>query len=317
MKKTIILISALAFATFANAAEIVLKPQGWKEGDSKKLTEELIRSHTDSTTGSTPRVVSTKKTPNKISVQSADSDKYIISIMSLDTGYTKSDSNSIFGAELAKKVRTTPLKFSLSKDGELGHSANYEEFEALFADSQHPFYKTFIIGNNKEDFEQRNLYTWGLIYWYMNKKFETDKELICKKKYNLGVSAPEIDTKMRVSVVNGKVTFESEVKLTEEAYFEEAKKGALLRLENQVESVTLEGSKEISESRKNDLRSIFAQQIDRQLKQIKEQRISIQIKETVVFDEKTGWLISFDKTTTTTSATSNSSTIIQNKFIIE
>lgn len=122
---------------------------------------------------------------------------------------------------------------------------------------------------------------------------------------------------MRVSVVNGKVTFESEVKLTEEAYFEEAKKGALLRLENQVESVTLEGSKEISESRKNDLRSIFAQQIDRQLKQIKEQRISIQIKETVVFDEKTGWLISFDKTTTTTSATSNSSTIIQNKFIIE
>ncbi|MEE1540917.1 MAG: hypothetical protein UF067_00485, partial [Paludibacteraceae bacterium] len=90
-----------------------------------------------------------------------------------------------------------------------------------------------------------------------------------------------------------------------------------LRLENQVESVTLEGSKEISESRKNDLRSIFAQQIDRQLKQIEEQRISIQIKETVVFDEKTGWLISFDKTTTTTSATSNSSTIIQNKFIIE
>ena len=145
MKKTIIFAVALAFATFANAAEIVLKPQGWKEGDSKKLTEELIRSHTDSTTGSTPRVVSTKKTPNKISVQSADSDKYIISIMTLDTGYTKSDSNSIFGAELAKKVRTTPLKFSLSKDGELGHSVNYEEFEALFADSQHPFYKTFII----------------------------------------------------------------------------------------------------------------------------------------------------------------------------
>ncbi|MBO5863055.1 MAG: hypothetical protein J6Q59_02170, partial [Paludibacteraceae bacterium] len=217
---------------------------------------------------------------------------------------------------LAKKVRTTPMKFSLSKDGEFGHAVNYEEFDALFTNPQHQLFKIWMIGNNKEEFEQKNLKPSAAIYWYMNKKFDTDKELICKKK-TIYFSF-EIETKVRVYVIDGKVIFESEAKLSEEEYFEEEKKKALLGLEKQVESATpLEGSKKISDSRKDDLRSIFKQRIEQQLEQVKEQRISAQINETVVFDEKTGWLISIDNKTTITSATSKASSIKQYKFIAE
>jgi hypothetical protein len=36
MKKVGLFIVAVAFAAFANAAEIVVKPQGWKAGDVRK-----------------------------------------------------------------------------------------------------------------------------------------------------------------------------------------------------------------------------------------------------------------------------------------
>lgn len=295
MRKIAFLLMAVAFVAFANAEEIILNPQGWKVGDSRNYNSVFVDKKGEITNGT---IV--------MSVSAIENDKYL-----LDYKNITDTTNNIFksltklvGDSVCAALNDFVYKISITKMGEFGHFENYEDFNNLFnKNTLIAMGMQAVIGSTQEDAETKYVPELQNIFWYMNKKFDTKKENVFKRNLTEEVAVyKDVETKVNLKVSNGKVTFKQTATLSEEDFYTATEKIVKERMNEMAKVMGVQPS-------------MFDEKIKETLDYLKENPVSMVFKETSVFDEKSGWLISTDKVAEIISA-STEKTSINSRYTI-
>lgn len=280
MKKVGLFIVAVAFAAFANAAEIVVKPQGWKTGD--------VRKYDCVTVDKDGEILNHAM---YVAVNSVEKDKYL---MDYQLAITDTASHSyqamkmILGDSVTAAMNDFVYKFSLNKNGEFGHFENYQDLNALFGKGLMAALVESMVGSSQKDAEDKYLSEMQNVYWYMNKKFDDKKENVIKRDFTVMITVfDDVETKVRVGSLEGKQTFVLTANISAEKVFATSEKTLRETMNNIAKSMGVQPS-------------MFEDKIKEKLDELKKAESTMAIKETVVFDEKTGWFISFDRVVETT-----------------
>lgn len=295
MRKIAFLLMAVAFVAFANAEEIILNPQGWKVGDSRNYNSVFVDKKGEITNGT---IV--------MSVSAIENEKYL-----LDYKNITDTTNNIFksltklvGDSVCAALNDFVYKISITKKGEFGHFENYEDFNNLFnKNTLIAMGMQAVIGSTQEDAETKYVPELQNIFWYMNKKFDTKKENVFKRNLTEEVAVyKDVETKVNLKVSNGKVTFKQTATLSEEDFYTATEKIVKERMNEMAKVMGVQPS-------------MFDEKIKEILDYLKENPVSMVFKETSVFDEKSGWLISTDKVVEIISA-STEKTSINSRYTI-
>lgn len=282
MKKVGLFIVAVAFAAFANAAEIVVKPQGWKAGD--------VRKYDCVTVDKDGEILNHAM---YVAVNSVEKDKYLMDyqLAITDTASLSYQTVKIMlGDSVTAAMNDFVYKFSLNKNGEFGHFENYQDLNALFGNGCLIGVLTeALVGSSQKDAEDKHLSEMQNVYWYMNKKFDDKKENVIKRDFTvITIVFDDVETKVRVGSLEGKQTFVLTANISAEKMFASSEKMLRETMNNMAKSMGVQPS-------------MFEDKIKETLDELKEEESTMAIKETVVFDEKTGWFISFDRVVEATS----------------
>lgn len=281
MKKISLFILAVALSAFAHAANIVLKPQGWKVGDSRSY-----------------KCVTVDKQGNIVNhdismkVNSMNNDKYFIDFKNIidTTSNQYLGVKKLFGEQLARDMNEFVYKVSFSKQGEFGNFENYKDLRGLFGGGMVESIITTIIGTSQQDAENMYLPEIQNIFWYMNKKFDENSDNIVKRNFTEKISIyKDVEANVKVESSRGKLIFTLTANLSEEEFFLETEKSYREMMNNMAKSMGVQPS-------------MFEDKVKEQMDELKKSRLSAVIKEKAVFDEKTGWLISYDRVMETNSA---------------
>ena len=282
MKKVGLFIVAVAFAAFANAAEIVVKPQGWKAGDVRKYDCVTVNNKNGEILNYAMSVA----------VNSVEKDKYL---MDYQLAITDTASLSyqtmkmMLGDSVTAAMNDFVYKFSLNKNGEFGHFENYQDLNALFGKGLMGALMESLVGSSQKDAEYKYLSEMQNVYWYMNKKFDDKKENVIKRDFTVTITVfDDVETKVRVGSLEGKQTFVLTANISAEKVFASYEKMLRETMNNMAKSMGVQPS-------------MFDAKLKESLDELKEAESTMAIKETVVFDEKTGWFISFDRVVEATS----------------
>ena len=280
--KKIVLLSVAALLSIAVSAEnFVVKPNGWKAGDSRSYDCVTVSNNGE-----------IDRNDMSLAVSSVAKDKYLIDYKSV------SDSSEnqykmlkmMLGDSIAEAMKNFVYMVSLSKDGEFGHFENYKDVAGLFGGGLFESVMTSMIGTSQEDAENKIVPEIKDICWYMNKKFDSKKENVFKRNFTEKITVfKDVEVKVRAGAQEGKVTFVMTADLSEEIVFAASEKALKDVMNEMAKSMGVQPS-------------MFDAKIKETLDELKKQENSIAIKETVVFDEKTGWLVSYDRVVETTSA---------------
>ncbi|MBE6328932.1 MAG: hypothetical protein E7072_02280 [Bacteroidales bacterium] len=281
MKKIIFLVVAVSLAIFANASDVVLNPRGWKVGDSRSY-----------------KCVTVDKQGNIVNhdismkVNSMNKDKYFIDFKNIidTTSNQYLGVKKLFGEQLARDMNEFVYKVSFSKQGEFGNFENYKDLRGLFGGGMVESIITTIIGTSQQDAENKYLPEIQNIFWYMNKKFDENSDNIVKRNFTEKISIyKDVEANVKVESSRGKLIFTLTANLSEEEFFLETEKSYREMMNNMAKSMGVQPS-------------MFEDKVKEQMDELKKSRLSAVIKEKAVFDEKTGWLISYDRVMETNSA---------------
>jgi hypothetical protein len=275
--KKIVLLSVAALLSIAVSAEnFVVKPNGWKAGDSRSY--DFVKVSKNGEIG---------RNDMSLAVSSVAKDKYLIDYKSV------SDSSEnqykrlkmMLGDSIVEAMNNFVYKVSLSKDGEFGHFENYKDMAGLFGSGLFESVMTSMIGTSQEDAENKIVPEIKDICWYMNKKFDSKKENVFKRDFTETITVfKDVEVKVRAGAQEGKVTFVMTADLSEEIVFAASEKALKDAMNEMAKAMGIQ-------------MSAFEGKLQEKLNDLKQQKLSMTIKETVVFDEETGWLISYDKVT--------------------
>jgi hypothetical protein len=274
MKKVSFLVSLIVFTVFANAAEVVVNPKGWKSGDS--------RNYKCVTVNNKGEILNHELV---MRVNSVEADKYLVDYKHV----TDTTSNSylgikkMFGDKLAESMNEFVYKISLSKQGEFGNFENYQELKGLFGGGVVEAMLQALVGTSQEDAEKMYLSEIKSIFCYMNKKFDDKKDNLVKRDFIEKVSVYEdVEANVKAEVSKGKQIFTLEANLSEEEFISETEKAFRDTINSLAKSMGVQPS-------------MFEDKVKERMDELKNLKLSAVIKEKVVFDEKTGWLISYDR----------------------
>ena len=281
MKKVGLFIVAVAFAAFANAAEIVVKPQGWKAGD--------VRKYDCVTVDKDGEILNHAM---YVAVNSVEKDKYLMDYQLAITDTASLSYQTVkmmLGDSVTAAMNDFVYKFSLSKNGEFGRFENYQDLNALFGKGLIGALMESLVGSSQKDAEDKYLSEMQDVYWYMNKKFDDKKENVIKRDFTVMITVfDDVETKVRVGSLEGKQTFVLTANISAEKVFASYEKMLRETMNNMAKSMGVQPS-------------MFDAKLKESLDELKEAESTMAIKETVVFDEKTGWFISFDRVVEATS----------------
>ena len=282
MKKVGLFIVAVAFAAFANAAEIVVKPLGWKAGDVRKYDCVTVNNKNGEILNYAMYVA----------VNSVEKDKYLMDYQLAITDTASLSYQTVkmmLGDSVTAAMNDFVYKFSLSKNGEFGHFENYQDLNALFGNGLIGVLTEALVGSSQKDAEDKYLSEMQDVYWYMNKKFDDKKENVIKRDFTVTITAfDDVETKVRVGSLEGKQTFVLTANISAEKVFASYEKMLRETMNNMAKSMGVQPS-------------MFDAKLKESLDELKEAESTMAIKETVVFDEKTGWFISYDRVVEATS----------------
>lgn len=275
--KKIVLLSVAALLSIAVSAEnFVVKPNGWKAGDSRSYDCVTVSNNGE-----------IKNINMNLAVSSVSKDKYLIDYKSaLDTSDNSFKGvKMMLGDSIAEAMNNFVYKVSLSKDGEFGHFENYKDLQGLFGGGLFESVMTSMIGTSQEDAENKMVPEIKDICWYMNKKFDSKKENVFKRDFTEKITVfKDVEVKVRAGAQEGKVTFVMTADLSEEIVFAASEKALKDAMNEMAKAMGIQ-------------LSAFEGKLQEKLNVLKQQKLSMTIKETVVFDEETGWLILYDKVT--------------------
>jgi hypothetical protein len=195
----------------------------------------------------------------------------------------------MLGDSVTAAMNDFVYKFSLNKNGEFGHFENYQDLNALFGKGLMAALVESMVGSSQKDAEDKYLSEMQNVYWYMNKKFDDKKENVIKRDFTVMITVfDDVETKVRVGSLEGKQTFVLTANISAEKVFATSEKTLRETMNNIAKSMGVQPS-------------MFEDKIKEKLDELKKAESTMAIKETVVFDEKTGWFISFDSVVEATS----------------
>jgi flagellar basal body P-ring protein FlgI len=117
----------------------------------------------------------------------------------------------------------------------------------------------------------------------MNKKFDDKKDNLVKRDFIEKVSVYEdVEANVKAEVSKGKQIFTLEANLSEEEFISETEKAFRETINSLAKSMGVQPS-------------MFEDKVKERMDELKNLKLSAVIKEKVVFDETTGWLISYDR----------------------
>lgn len=281
MKKVGLLAIAVLFAFVANARSFELKPNGWKVGDSRSY--DYVKVNAKGETDNDKMI---------LTVKSVEKDKYLLDYQNVSdtasSGYASL--RMVLGDSLASVLDSFVYKFSLTKDGEFFHLENYKECIGLFGDNLLGNILVSMVGSTQKEAEDKVMAEIKDIYWFMNRTYDDKKNNVFKRNIldNI-IFYEDVPVNVRAGSVEGKLTLVLTANIPAEKVFVATEKALREMMGNMAKSMGVQPS-------------MFDAKLKESLDELKKQENSIAIKETVVFDEKTGWLVSYDRVVDTISA---------------
>jgi hypothetical protein len=209
----------------------------------------------------------------------------------------------VLGDSLASALDSFVYKFSLTKDGEFAHLENYKECIGLFGDNLLGNIMVSMVGSTQKEAEDKVMAEIRDIYWFMNRTYDDKKNNVFKRNIldNI-IFYEDVPVNVRAGSVEGKLTLVLTANIPAEKVFVAAEKALREMMGNMAKFMGVQPS-------------MFDAKIKEKLDELKKQENSIAIKETVVFDEKTGWLVSYDRVVETTSATEGKTIVSSRRSI--
>lgn len=298
------LLTCVCFLTIvatAFAEKITMKPS-WKVGETKSYA---LEHYTDTAKTSSSDVA--------INVLEKTSSKYKISCTYTNeqdfTGMEEM-AKAMIGQETYEKIKRFIPIYTTSLNGKILSVDNFNEYRKILdtpQDTSNSFSGKLnglmalllksMTAPNEKSFMDMNMQEILAMHKYFGKEYDTKMDKRGTTNITLCTTVLEnVKSSTKVSKEKGKITFVTTAKLPEK----ECLNAMIAWMKKYMTGIAKEMGVSPDDPK-------IKEQVDKAVKEFKEQKMTAESKETAVFDAKTGWMISYESVQTLSSTEGNKS----------